>query len=317
LPWTLVLLGVSIAIVLELCGVPSLPFAVGVYLPLSTSTPVFVGGLVRFVADRFGNRANGGSRSETESDMSPGVLLSTGYIAGGAIAGMVVAFLSFNDTIPNWLGQWQNREVKVTAGPSFMAQIEQLAAEQLGYAKPGASGGAGQAPDTSPIAIPQSPGLEADAAAEKARAKAIRTMAYEIIDLNRPMLAQLAPVSAGTRLKLPSGELYIVPRNETLKEVAKEVLKSESKSKLLLDLNEDKVQLPDRLEPGTELKLPQRTWPALAAFGVLVLILLAVGVGWLFAGGSSGSARKTPKGPSTQVGDGGGQRPPGRKDDIK
>ena len=51
LPWELVLLGVAIAIVLELCSVPSLPFAVGVYLPLSSSTPIFVGGLVRWIAD--------------------------------------------------------------------------------------------------------------------------------------------------------------------------------------------------------------------------------------------------------------------------
>ena len=51
LPWTLVLLGVAIALVLELSGVPSLPFAVGVYLPLSSSTPIFVGGLMRYMAD--------------------------------------------------------------------------------------------------------------------------------------------------------------------------------------------------------------------------------------------------------------------------
>ena len=103
LPWTLVLLGVSIAVVLELCGVPSLPFAVGVYLPLSASTPIFAGGLVRFIADRWGRGAGGRKRSEAESEMSPGVLLSTGYIAGGAIGGLLIAFLSFSDTIPKML----------------------------------------------------------------------------------------------------------------------------------------------------------------------------------------------------------------------
>ncbi|HEY2148391.1 MAG TPA: OPT/YSL family transporter, partial [Pirellulales bacterium] len=318
LPWTLVLLGVSISIVLELCGVPSLPFAVGVYLPLSTSTPIFVGGLVRFVADRFGRRAGGQPRSETESDMSPGVLLSTGYIAGGAIAGMIVAFLSFNDTIPNWLGQWQNRQATVAEGSSFRDQIEKIAAEQLGYSKStGTASETGRRADSNPIAVPQSPGPDADAAAEKARDKAIRAMAQEIIELNRPMLAQLAPVPAGTSLRLPSGDRYVAPQNETLGDVAKEVLKSESKAKLLLDLNEDRIQPPHRLKPGTELKLPQRTWPSLAAFSVLALILLAVGVGWLFAGDSSGTARKTSKGPPSQTGDLGGQRLSGRKDDIK
>src|SRR6185369_15340444 len=49
LPWSLVLLGVAIALVLELAGVPSLPFAVGVYLPLSSSTPIFIGGLARYI----------------------------------------------------------------------------------------------------------------------------------------------------------------------------------------------------------------------------------------------------------------------------
>jgi putative OPT family oligopeptide transporter len=103
LPWSLVLIGVSIALVLELCGVPSLPFAVGVYLPLSSSTPIFVGGLIRYLADKWGKSASDKPRSESETDMSPGVLLSTGYIAGGAIGGLVIAFLSFSDRIPKSL----------------------------------------------------------------------------------------------------------------------------------------------------------------------------------------------------------------------
>ncbi|WP_309890799.1 OPT family oligopeptide transporter [Archangium sp.] len=87
LPWDLVLVGVFIALMLELCGVSSLPFAVGVYLPISSSAPIFVGGLVRYVVDhvRGGNAA--------ESEFSPGTLLSSGYIAGGAIAGVLIAFL--------------------------------------------------------------------------------------------------------------------------------------------------------------------------------------------------------------------------------
>ncbi len=88
LPWGLVLLGVAIALVLELCGVPSLPFAVGVYLPLSSSTPIFVGGMARWAVDKWTKK------SAAESDMSPGVLLSSGYIAGGAIAGICIALIS-------------------------------------------------------------------------------------------------------------------------------------------------------------------------------------------------------------------------------
>ncbi len=87
LPWDLVLVGVFIALMLELCGVSSLPFAVGVYLPLSSSAPIFVGGLVRYVVDR----VRGGTAAESE--LSAGTLLSSGYIAGGAIAGVLIAFL--------------------------------------------------------------------------------------------------------------------------------------------------------------------------------------------------------------------------------
>jgi hypothetical protein len=87
LPWDLVLVGVFIALMLELCGVSSLPFAVGVYLPISSSAPIFVGGMVRYVVDR----VRGGSAAESE--FSPGTLLSSGYIAGGAIAGVLIAFL--------------------------------------------------------------------------------------------------------------------------------------------------------------------------------------------------------------------------------
>lgn len=91
LPWTLVLLGVFIAIVLELCGISALPFAVGVYLPLSASAPIFAGGLVRWLVDRKMKKKN---QSDAESESSPGVLLSSGLIAGGAIAGIVYAIVA-------------------------------------------------------------------------------------------------------------------------------------------------------------------------------------------------------------------------------
>jgi putative OPT family oligopeptide transporter len=104
LPWTLVLLGVFIAVVMELCGMPSLPFAVGVYLPLSSSAPIFVGGLVRFVVDKFRKKSAGEPAGDEASDMSPGVLFSTGYIAGGAIAGVIIAFFTFSDRLTSFLG---------------------------------------------------------------------------------------------------------------------------------------------------------------------------------------------------------------------
>jgi len=99
LPWALVLIGVMITLMLESSGVPSLAFAVGVYLPLSTSTPIFVGGMIRWMIDRW-LRQRLASRQLTEeeftaeTDKSPGVLIASGYIAGGAIAGIVIAFLT-------------------------------------------------------------------------------------------------------------------------------------------------------------------------------------------------------------------------------
>jgi putative OPT family oligopeptide transporter len=96
LPWGLVLLGVMIAVVLEMSGIPSLAFAVGVYLPLSSSSPILVGGLVRWAVDRhlakrLADRQLSEEELAAESDKSPGVLMASGYIAGGALAGIVIA----------------------------------------------------------------------------------------------------------------------------------------------------------------------------------------------------------------------------------
>jgi hypothetical protein len=92
-----VLFGVMIAVVLEMAGISSLAFAVGVYLSLSSSAPLFVGGMVRWLADRRNARlAHNATLSEEEKlaagDRSSGVLLASGYIAGGALAGIVIAF---------------------------------------------------------------------------------------------------------------------------------------------------------------------------------------------------------------------------------
>lgn len=99
LPWALVLLGAMIAIVLEMSGIPSLAFAVGVYLPISSSSPIFFGGLIRWLVDKWIARKHKGKNLSqdqliAEGDKSPGVLMASGYIAGGAIAGIIIAFLA-------------------------------------------------------------------------------------------------------------------------------------------------------------------------------------------------------------------------------
>jgi putative OPT family oligopeptide transporter len=87
LPWSLVLLGMAIAFVVELCGVNSLGFAVGVYLPVSTTLPIFVGGMVKWVVDHFRKP------DKMHSELEPGTLFSSGLIAGGAITGILIAVL--------------------------------------------------------------------------------------------------------------------------------------------------------------------------------------------------------------------------------
>jgi putative OPT family oligopeptide transporter len=86
LPWGLVLIGVFISILMEVVGVPALAFAVGVYLPLESTTPVYAGGLVRWLVDR--RRG-----TDSESDAGPGVLYSSGLIAGGSLMGLGYAAL--------------------------------------------------------------------------------------------------------------------------------------------------------------------------------------------------------------------------------
>jgi putative OPT family oligopeptide transporter len=86
LPWGLVLVGVFISVTLELCGIRSLSFAVGSYLPIATTAPIFVGGLVRWWVER-----KTGQRQESE--ISSGTLFSSGLIAGGSITGILYAAL--------------------------------------------------------------------------------------------------------------------------------------------------------------------------------------------------------------------------------
>jgi hypothetical protein len=87
LPWGLVILGAVLAIVMQMTGVSALAFAVGVYLPLSTTLPIFVGGMVRALVDRLRKFTS------EESETSPGTMMSTGLIAGGSLAGIIIALL--------------------------------------------------------------------------------------------------------------------------------------------------------------------------------------------------------------------------------
>jgi putative OPT family oligopeptide transporter len=125
LEWGLFGIGVLIALATELAGVSALPFAVGMYLPISSSAPIFIGGILRFLADKV---RGGGAETGADADTSPGVLLSSGYIAGGTLAGLVIAFFAFlpdqiNDALNfgRWFGaDWMEQTpAKVTSVIAF------------------------------------------------------------------------------------------------------------------------------------------------------------------------------------------------------
>jgi hypothetical protein len=99
LEWVLIIAGALIAVSMELLGVSSLAVAVGMYLGLGTAVPIFFGGMLRWLTDR----RRGAAASEAETETSPGVLLASGYIAGGTLIGLAIGFFRMSDTLTNGL----------------------------------------------------------------------------------------------------------------------------------------------------------------------------------------------------------------------
>ena len=100
LDWQFVLVGVFLSITMELCGVKALSFAVGAYLPLSTTLPIFAGGAIKGLVDWKAKRK--GEQAE-DAELGKGSLFSTGLVAGGALSGVLVALLSVDDSINEFL----------------------------------------------------------------------------------------------------------------------------------------------------------------------------------------------------------------------
>jgi putative OPT family oligopeptide transporter len=117
LPWAFVAIGIGLALVCEFLKIPSLPFAVGVYLPVSTMTPLFVGGLLRGWFER---RAT--SESEAAERRERGVLLGSGFVGGEGLLGVGIAAVAFvQNRKPDGLGMdW--------LGPHWLAQLAGLVA---------------------------------------------------------------------------------------------------------------------------------------------------------------------------------------------
>ncbi len=119
LPWTLVAIGAGIAILAELCRLPSLPFAVGVYLPVTTMVPVFLGGLLRLLMQR---RAS--SEAEAASRRERGVLFGSGLVGGEGLMGVGIAAVAFyTKEEPEGVGsQWSTDLATQLGAPPALAQ---------------------------------------------------------------------------------------------------------------------------------------------------------------------------------------------------
>ena len=105
LDWQFVLVGMFIAIVMELCGIKALSFAIGIYLPLSTTLPIFIGGAIRGIVEWRQKQKKIVVAAE-EEDLGKGNLFATGLVAGGALAGVLVALLSSIDSVSSKLNAW-------------------------------------------------------------------------------------------------------------------------------------------------------------------------------------------------------------------
>jgi len=111
LDWVYVLVGVFFSVTMELCGVKALSFAVGLYLPLSTTLPIFAGGVVKGIVDAVATRKGGKAE---DAELGGGSLMATGLVAGGALTGVVVALLNVNDGINKFLEERLNLEPAIS-----------------------------------------------------------------------------------------------------------------------------------------------------------------------------------------------------------
>lgn len=276
LNWSMVAMGAIIALVLDMCGVSALAFAVGIYVPIAVSAPIFAGGLVRAGVDHFVTRrarailANAQTEEEKaaaeleilkQTETSPGVLLASGYIAGGSIAGVVLAFFAFSDTLPKDLAQWQYPTWTAPHAGSLAKLAEEAAKERLGK----------------------------DATPEELKAEIQR-----VVDLNEEegIPARLITVPVGTKIFDLSGKENEVKEATTLGQLARTLAGREYLAGNLFKVNTDKgIKLTkmETLPAGTTLLMPQPAWPALVAFGGLALLLCLVGWGYLIPGGKTQS----------------------------
>ncbi len=127
LPWAPILVGAMIAVAVELLGIPALPFAIGLYLPLSLSAPILVGGTIALIIRKIS------SENEYKKKNERGVLFASGLVAGDALIGVVVAFLlvwpTYADFYDAHEGMWNT--LTGSAGPYLSLALFALLAVAL------------------------------------------------------------------------------------------------------------------------------------------------------------------------------------------
>ena len=278
------------------------------------------------------------ARAEIEairkSETSSGVLLASGFIAGGSLAGMLLAFTNFSDTLPEVLSAWQYRTERLAVAQPFKDAAEDIGRRELHLPAPGLT-------------------LKED------EQRKLDAFVNDMADLNSDELIREAPVPAGTRVRLPNRETYLAEKPATLGEVARETLGSQQKAVALMKLNRQelvpyvaipkgtRIRLPDyttfvveepttlgalaekllgsadeaaalmehnrdlelpprspggiaRLKPaeslpaGAALEIPQTQWPAVILFAALAAFLTVVGAGWLLRSPSEDATEPIP-----------------------
>jgi uncharacterized oligopeptide transporter (OPT) family protein len=125
LDWAFVLVGVFLSVTMELCGVKSLSFAVGAYLPLSTTLPIFAGGVVKGLVDASARKRH---QKVEENELGGGSLMATGLVAGGALMGVIVALLQVNEGVERFF------VTRLDLGPALVRALGPTGYELLGVA---------------------------------------------------------------------------------------------------------------------------------------------------------------------------------------
>ena len=294
LNWSMIGLGAMIALMLELCGVSALAFAVGLYVPISISTPIFLGGIIRFLVDRkfakqgeaaikaAGNDPEKRAMAEIEalrkSETSSGVLLASGYIAGGSIAGMVIAFVAFNDNWPDDLLQYQYGKAPIARVSTLEEAADDFAQQKLGYnraeltkeiasaEKPKVEPKV-EAKDKDGKPAPKTVAKKPDLTPAEKKLEALNELRDEVIELSANEPYRWVTVKAGTVLKVPGVEPLVVSQATTIAAIAKDLYNDEKPevSRQISELNTLILGVKEGADPqkiavpaGTELKIPKR-----------------------------------------------------------